>query len=258
MGLTVKKLMIRFGIILFLGFAIFAALALVPVKDGDPGEDRQIRKDVVRFHVVAKSDQPADQELKLKVRDAVLDYLRPDLEGLQDQKEAAVVIQEKLPQIEEVAVKILRSHSCSDPVQVFYGDYDFPVRVYGPLTFPEGRYQSLRIVLGDGRGKNWWCCLFPPLCFVDLTNSAQQFQEDKKPDTDLCQPTDEEKPDSDLYQHVDEEKTWDEQDEQMEKILLIDSGSEPEEQPLLTTKIGEWLEDSRDRSLLSWIWKRCS
>lgn len=276
MGLTVKKLMIRFGIILFLGFAIFATLALAPVKDGDPGEDRQICRDVVRFHVVAKSDQSADQELKLKVRDAVLDYLRPNLEGVQDQQEAAVIIQDKLPQIEEVAVQTLRINGCSDQVQVYYGDYDFPVRVYGPLTFPEGRYQSLRIVLGEGEGKNWWCCLFPPLCFVDITNSAQQLQEDKKPDSDVCQLADDgdegdetnsdssqlaDEDDKDLCRHMDQEKPGDEQDkqdkqgQQVEKILLIDSGSEPEEQVRLTTKIGEWLENSRDRSLLSWLWQ---
>lgn len=231
---------------------------------------------MVRFHVVAKSDQSADQELKLKVRDAVLDYLRPNLEGVQDQQEAAVIIQDKLPQIEEVAVQTLRINGCSDQVQVYYGDYDFPVRVYGPLTFPEGRYQSLRIVLGEGEGKNWWCCLFPPLCFVDITNSAQQLQEDKKPDSDVCQLTDDgdggdetnsdssqlaDEDEKDLCRHMDQEKPGDEQDkqdkqgQQVEKILLIDSGSEPEEQVRLTTKIGEWLENSRDRSLLSWLWQ---
>lgn len=249
MGLTVKKLLIRFGIIFFLGVAIFAMLALVPVREPDPGDDRQIHEGVVRFHVIAKSDQPVDQELKLKVRDTVLDYLRPNLEGVQDQEAAAVVIQEKLPQIEEVAVQTLRSHGCSDLVQVYYGTFDFPVRVYGPLTFPEGKYQSLRIVLGEGEGKNWWCCLFPPLCFVDLTSSAQQLQEEKKPDNDLCQLTDEEDPESDLCQLA---------DEQDEPTLLIDSGSESDEELRLTTKIGEWLEDSGDRSLLSWIWKRRS
>lgn len=243
---TVKKLLVRFCIILFLGLAIFAMLALAPVKDPDPGGER-IQKDVVRFHVVAKSDQPADQELKLLVRDAVLDCLRPSLEGVQDQRAAAIVIQEKLPQIEEVAAKTLQSKGCRDLVRVDYGIFDFPVRVYGPLTFPEGRYQSLRIVLGEGEGRNWWCCLFPPLCFVDLTGSAQQLEEENKPISDSGLGKAPASLSDDKNRRV-------ERGDQLEKLLLLDDASEVSEKPRLTTKIGEWLDGSRDRSLLSRIW----
>lgn len=241
-GLIMRKILSRCGIILFLGFVIFAMLALVPVQEPDLGDEGQLQKDVIRFHVVAKSNQHIDQELKLVVRDAVLEYLRPSLEGAQDQKEAAAILQKELPQIKDVAVRTLRSQGCNDQVQVCYGTFHFPVRVYGPLTFPEGKYQSLRIVLGEGEGRNWWCCLFPPLCYVDLATSAQQLQEENKQD-------------SDLSQFPDKEGTG---KEQMEKILLIDSVSETDEKPHLTTKIGEWLEESQDRSLLSWFWSRRS
>jgi stage II sporulation protein R len=164
----VKKHLIRLGVILILSLSIFATLALLPVSEGDSGEAEQLQEGVVRFHVIAKSDETVDQELKLDVRDAVLDYLRPSLEGVQDQQGAAALIQDKIPEIEQVAVKTLRAQGCSDPVDAYFGVFDFPVRVYGPLTFPEGKYQSLRVVLGEGKGKNWWCCLFPPANSTNL------------------------------------------------------------------------------------------
>lgn len=276
-----KKLLIRCGIILFLVFAIFAMLALAPVQEADLGDEEQIQKDVVRFHVIAKSDQPLDQRLKLEVRDAVLDYLRPGLQGVQDQKEAAEIIRRELPQIEEVAVRTLRSQGCGDPVKAYYGVFDFPVRVYGPLSFPEGKYQALRVVLGEGEGKNWWCCLFPPLCYVDLAASAKQLEDKKETVAADPQMADEEAPPQEESDKDDPQKNKDERteeepspkkplqednslgeekplQEQTNKVLLIDSYSEPEKELRLTTKIGEWLKDSHDRSLLSWFWERRS
>jgi stage II sporulation protein R len=237
-----KKHLIRLGVILILSVSIFATLALLPVSEGDSGEARQLQEGVVRFHVIAKSDQTVDQELKLDVRDAVLDYLRPSLEGVEDQQGAAAVIQDKLPEIEQVAVKTLRSQGCSDPVEAYFGIFDFPVRVYGPLTFPEGKYQSLRIVLGEGEGKNWWCCLFPPLCYVDLTSSAQELEK-RAVNSDGAQ-----------LELEDEKKAeLEKPEEQQKSVLLIDSVSESEENLRLTTKIGEWLDESQDGSLLSWL-----
>ena len=111
-----KKHLIRLGVILILSLSIFTMLALLPVSEQDSGEARQLQENVVRFHVIAKSDQSVDQELKLDVRDAVLDYLRPSLEGVKDQQAAASVIQGKLPEIEQVAVQTLRDRGCSDQI----------------------------------------------------------------------------------------------------------------------------------------------
>ncbi len=265
-----KKHLKRLGVILILSLSIFTTLALLPVSEQDSGEARQLQENVVRFHVIAKSDQSVDQELKLDVRDAVLDYLRPSLEGVKDQQAAASVIQGKLPEIEQVAVQTLRDRGCSDPVDAYFGVFDFPVRVYGPLTFPEGKYQSLRIVLGEGEGENWWCCLFPPLCYVDLTSSAQVLKK-KAVDSDGTQlePVDEKLENEQLEdEKLEAEQLGDESLEgekfedgklekksarQQESILLIDSVTEPEENLRLTTKIGEWLEGPQDGSLLSWL-----
>jgi stage II sporulation protein R len=238
----VKKHLIRLGVILILSLSIFATLALLPVSEGDSGEAEQLQEGVVRFHVIAKSDETVDQELKLDVRDAVLDYLRPSLEGVQDQQGAAALIQDKIPEIEQVAVKTLRAQGCSDPVDAYFGVFDFPVRVYGPLTFPEGKYQSLRVVLGEGKGKNWWCCLFPPLCYVDLTSSAQELEE-KAVNSDSIQ-----------FELGDGKRDQLEKPEEQQKsVLLIDSVSGSEDNFRLTTKIGEWLDEPQDGSLLSWL-----
>ncbi len=218
--MTVKRFVIRWGMVLALSTAFLLALALVP---GAPeGESDRFPGGVIRFHVIAASDSPQDQELKLKVRDAVLNYLRPELERARDDSAAYLAIQERLPEIREVAVETLRTAGCGDRVEVLFGVHDYPARSYGPLTFPAGSYRSLRIVLGDGEGRNWWCCLFPPLCYVDLTRSARSLAE---------------------------ERNWCDRREEMDVLKERAAAS-----PRLATKIGEWLDDSRP-PLLSWLWK---
>lgn len=225
--MTVKRFVIRWGMVLMLSAAFLLALALVP-RPAPEAESERFPGGVIRFHVIAASDNPQDQELKLKVRDAVLNYLRPELARARDESTAYLVIQERLPEIREVAADTLRAAGCRDRVEVLFGVHDYPARSYGPLTFPAGSYRSLRIVLGDGEGRNWWCCLFPPLCYVDLTRSARSLAE---------------------------ERNWRDRPDQREvfKKTAVVAGRK-ERAPRLSTKIGEWLDDSRP-PLLSWLWK---
>lgn len=225
-----KRFFIRCGVVLFLSMALLAALALVPPEGAEPESGTGFHNGVIRFHVIAASDNPRDQELKLKVRDAVLDYLRPELSGARDDSDAFRVIKKELPQIQAEATDTLRAAGCTDRVRVSFGIYDFPARAYGPVVFPAGSYRSLRIVLGDGDGRNWWCCLFPPLCYVDLTRSARDLAGQE----DLCPRSEQ----ADLPGD--------------RAVFKGRKGG----RPLLTTKIGEWLDDSRPPAMLSWIWKR--
>ncbi|MDA8097134.1 MAG: stage II sporulation protein R [Desulforudis sp.] len=119
------------------------------------------RDNLIRLHVIPNSDSEADQALKQQVRDAVTETLRPKLGELKNVDEAREFVLENLDLIQETAAS---GHAY--PVQVVFGTFDFPVREYGSLVLPEGKYQAVRIVLGDGDGANWWCVLFPPLCFV--------------------------------------------------------------------------------------------
>ena len=224
-----KKLICAF----FLSLALYSLLALLPVESH---QGKQM-EGVVRFHVIANSDSSADQELKLAVRDEVLDYLRPELENVQDKKIAAQIIKSRLSQIEEVAAGVLRSQGCSDQVKAYYGVFDFPATAYGEKNFPEGKYEALRIVLGSGDGKNWWCCLFPPLCYVDLTSTARQFMEGEAA---AAEQLNSEKDAEAVTKNAETEDT--------------ETSDGEEKEFYLTTKISEWLENSKDNSILSWLW----
>ena len=124
-----------------------------------------IRENTVRLHIVATSDSPEDQALKLQVRDAVLarsDELFGDLE---DKEEALDAIREKLPAIEEAAEAALRENGCQEPVRAGVTNLYFDIKRYGDRAIlPAGEYDALQLVIGEGQGHNWWCVMFPPLC----------------------------------------------------------------------------------------------
>jgi len=120
----------------------------------------------LRLHVMANSDGPGDQAVKLKVRDAVLQTTGPYLKGARDQEEAAARARKILPLIQEAADRTLKTEGYHYSARVYLGTYEFPVRWYGETVFPPGRYQAVRVVLGKGQGHNWWCVLFPPLCLT--------------------------------------------------------------------------------------------
>lgn len=124
-----------------------------------------IRENTVRLHIVANSDSPEDQALKLQVRDAVLarsDELFGDLE---DKEDALDAIREKLPAIEEAAEAALRENGCQEPVRAGVTNLYFDIKRYGDRAIlPAGEYDALQLVIGEGQGHNWWCVMFPPLC----------------------------------------------------------------------------------------------
>jgi stage II sporulation protein R len=130
---------------------------------------------IIRFRVIAASDSAFDQVVKLRVRDSVLDYLRPGLQKASSESAAAALITSRLPGIRQVASQTVRASGSNLPVQVYWGVTAFPDRAYGSVFYPAGNYQALKIVIGPGQGQNWWCVLFPPLCYVDLTRAAQDL-----------------------------------------------------------------------------------
>lgn len=127
--------------------------------------DRQmLRQELIRLHVVAASDSAEDQALKLRVRDAVTESLRDAMEDLTDMDQAKAYLQQQLPRIRAVAEAVLAEMGCEDPVQVSLALEEFGTRIYDTFTLPAGLYESLRIVIGEGEGQNWWCVVFPSLC----------------------------------------------------------------------------------------------
>ncbi|MDD2497161.1 MAG: stage II sporulation protein R [Desulfitobacteriaceae bacterium] len=139
------------------------------------------RGDLLRFHVIANSDSVYDQKIKLLVRDEVIKYMEPYLSHAQTAQEAASIVQKQSPAIEKVADNCLGAHNVGYSARVDLGNFNFPVKAYGNLVLPEGKYQAMRVVLGEGEGQNWWCVLFPPLCFIDISNSIAVREKEPEP-----------------------------------------------------------------------------
>lgn len=146
----------RIGILVSV-VSIVYALALV--------QDRQtLRNELVRLHVVGASDSPQDQSIKLSVRDAVLTFLSDGLRDIPDIHQATQFIQAHLPEIQETANNTLRCLGAEAKAVVQFIREEFPARDYDTFSLPSGIYQSLRIIIGEGTGQNWWCVVFPALC----------------------------------------------------------------------------------------------
>ena len=140
--------------------ALLALSASLLMGTWAQGRQTDLSDRLIRLHVVAASDDEGEQALKLRVRDAVLAYLRPTLAELDDADRAAMVLEDRLEEIAGVA----GGASEGRPVRVSLEREWFPLRQYEGFALPAGEYRSLRIVLGEGKGHNWWCVVFPPLC----------------------------------------------------------------------------------------------
>ena len=125
---------------------------------------RDIRSDVLRLHVIANSDTDIDQDVKLKVRDAVLTKGAEIFDGSVNVKNAKEKLTPELEKLEKEAVSVLNENGLGYGAKVKLTDEYFPVREYENFTLPSGRYMSLTVTLGSGEGHNWWCVMFPPLC----------------------------------------------------------------------------------------------
>lgn len=124
---------------------------------------------IFRLHVVANSDKEEDQELKLDVKKTVVDYLSRRLGSGADLEETREYVLENLPEIEQAALKIIEEQGKDYPISAVVEKTYFPDKTYGDCTFPAGEYEALNIRIGKGEGKNWWCVLYPSLCFIDDT-----------------------------------------------------------------------------------------
>ena len=133
---------------------------------------------LVRLHVIAVSDDDNEQRIKLNVRDEVLSYISPKLECAESAAEAQAIIAAELDGIKAAAEETAEGRS----VQVCLDEEYYPTRDYERFSLPAGRYQSLRVILGEGQGHNWWCVVFPPLCIsaAEQEKAMQSMSEDMR------------------------------------------------------------------------------
>ncbi|MEL7649581.1 MAG: stage II sporulation protein R [Sedimentibacter sp.] len=128
----------------------------------------KINEKVIRLHVIANSNTFEDQQLKYKVRNQVITVFNKEFEGVSSKEDSEDIIIQKIDSIRQEAERVVNKEGSDYQVNVYYGNYKFPRKLYEDIVLPEGYYDSVRIEIGTAQGNNWWCVMFPPLCFVDF------------------------------------------------------------------------------------------
>ena len=164
-----KKLLIC--AISILGLSLL--VGLLPVH----GEG-EIYDTVVRLHVLANSDSDSDQELKLKVRDEIIKVVSPAVSDCKTQSEAILAINGIMDELESAAERVVYENGFDYDVNITLGEEYYPTKNYESCAFPEGKYVSLKVCIGQAKGQNWWCCLFPPLCLSAASPSTSKQNEE--------------------------------------------------------------------------------
>lgn len=131
-----------------------------------------LKESIIRFHIRANSDREEDQALKLKIRDEILKAMKEKFQGIKDIGESRRIIKDNMEEMKYITERVIKEEGKDYEVNISLGEDTFPTRKYGNLVLPAGSYETLLISLGEGRGQNWWCVMFPPLCFVDITHSV--------------------------------------------------------------------------------------
>ncbi|MBU3214921.1 stage II sporulation protein R [Clostridium estertheticum] len=159
---------------------IIILIALNSTSLSGKASQSDIASKLIRFHVIANSDDKIDQNLKLKVRDSVLKYISPKIVDCKSIKESRKIINNENKNIKKIAERIIKENGFKYSVATELSEEYFPVKTYGNITLPQGKYEAYRIIIGTGKGQNWWCVMFPPLCFVDITKGNVSYEKTEK------------------------------------------------------------------------------
>lgn len=147
-------------------FIILSAISYVTAVSND------ISNSVFRLHVIANSDSKDDQDLKLKVRDSLLDYMNTLVSNCCSKNEVIALAQEHKEDFKKIAEQVISENGFSYSVNIQICNTNFPTKTYGDISLPAGTYDTLKVEIGEAKGKNWWCVMFPPLCFVDVSSGV--------------------------------------------------------------------------------------
>ncbi|MGL4742611.1 MAG: stage II sporulation protein R [Sarcina sp.] len=171
-----KILLWLVGIVVLVG--MFSMVKVNSVQAQMSVED--ISDKLIRFHVLANSDSKEDQDLKIKVRDEVIAYINPYLENSKSIDESRSILKSKEQEVIEIAKKVIKSQGYDYDVSIELKKTNFPVKTYGNVTLPQGEYEAFRVLIGEAKGQNWWCVMFPPLCFIDMSKGQISYEESEK------------------------------------------------------------------------------
>lgn len=159
---TFKKI-----IIIFIIFSIFFYISAISYVDAIAND---LQDSVFRLHIVANSNSTEDQNLKYKVRDNVLNYMNTICCKAKTKSEAIQIAKNHSEDFNKIAKDTVEENGFSYDVKLNFGNFNFPIKHYGDINLPSGNYDALKIELGEATGQNWWCVMFPPLCFVDISS----------------------------------------------------------------------------------------
>lgn len=129
-----------------------------------------ISKSVFRLHVLANSNSDEDQALKYKVRDNLLNYMNNICSNCSSKEEAISLVTEHKDEFKQVALETIKNEGYNYDVNINIGNFEFPTKQYGDISLPAGYYDALRVEIGEAKGRNWWCVMFPSLCFIDISS----------------------------------------------------------------------------------------
>ncbi|HAE91308.1 stage II sporulation protein R [Tissierella praeacuta] len=175
-----KKLVLILSIFIFSFVYIICPFVEKNVK-------KSFEDEIIRFHIRANSDKEEDQALKLKIRDEILKEMKEKFKYTKTLEESREVIRANMKEMKDITERVIQKEGKDYDVAITLDQDNFPTRKYGNLVLPSGEYETLLITLGEGKGQNWWCIMFPPLCFVDITHSVA-YNVEKELDTKIEEP----------------------------------------------------------------------
>ena len=176
-------------IYLVLIFFVINLLGGCSLKQDDTSLDlrelsyEEIADKLIRFHVIANSDSEEDQALKLKVRDEIIDRMSIKFEGAESLDDAREILISSIEEVNNIAREVILEEGFDYDVNTMLSNENFPDKIYGDYIFPQGNYEAYRVIIGSGEGQNWWCVMFPPLCFVD---ESKNIVDSKKLDENIA------------------------------------------------------------------------
>ena len=162
-------------------FFLMTIFILISISSYANTISQNLSNNFFRLHILANSDSKVDQELKLKVRDEIISFMKSLSYNCLTKQEVINLTQENLENFKQIAKQTITSEGFNYPVNIEVGNYYFPTKRYGNIALPTGYYDALKIEIGNAQGQNWWCSLFPPLCFVDISSGVI----DNKSENDL-------------------------------------------------------------------------
>ena len=180
----------KIRMILILSFLLFIYTSICAISYAN-NISTNISNSVFRLHVIANSDSKEDQDLKYKVRDNLIKYMNDICSNCKTKQEAIDLVTSYKNNFKQIALDTIKSEGFNYNININIGNFEFPTKQYGDISLPDGYYDALKVEIGEAKGHNWWCVMFPPLCFVDITSGivpedSKEILQDNMPEEEYA------------------------------------------------------------------------